>query len=178
MKQDPGKTLAKTRISQYALKEAAIDMLADEAYGMGTAWTTAWLCASISPNSLNQCIKSSKRTGVRSVPSKLRADTITLPQPSSWGIKWTNTKMMGKTTFCNLLCWGKGELRRGWIFWTGQAATLLVWSKRPQWHCGKNERWTGVSKSKGLFPRQGQCLAPRVTIMGRQAMLYHDHKCY
>lgn len=37
MKQDPGKTLAKTRISQYALKEAAIDMLADEAYGMGTA---------------------------------------------------------------------------------------------------------------------------------------------
>lgn len=46
--QNTGKILIKKNETlQYALKEAAFGMLAHEAYNMGTAWTTAWLCASI-----------------------------------------------------------------------------------------------------------------------------------
>ena len=57
-----------------------------------------------------------------SVPRRLREDTTILPNPSSSGVKWADTKMMGKTTFYNFLCWRTG--RKAEIFWNCRGAAV------------------------------------------------------
>lgn len=160
--QNTGKILTKKGPLQHALKRVVVCILAHEAHNIGTAWTTAWLCAGIFPNSLNKCSKNPRRRWVRSAHAGSGHRHHHCPRPRSWEVEWAKTKMWVRWPSVTCSSGGKEGSRRAGIWNTGQP-----YPAQHRWlQClsGWSKRGAGAISRKGQVPC-GVSALPRETAM-------------